>query len=150
LADKIVIEGIEAYDGEYDFDATYFTNRELHTIKRLSGIRAGELDDALGAGDNDVIVAMTVIALQRNGKFIDEDLIWNAEAGRISYRPDPAQAEAADAIPPASGTDESSAPAESSASSGLNGSNGSGNSQTTLPATGPESSVPSATSALPT
>lgn len=150
MADQIAIDGIEAYDGEYEFDAGYFTNRELHTMKRLSGIRAGELAEALAAGDNDVIVAMTVIALQRHGKYVDEDLIWNAQAGKISYRPELVPT-GTDALPPAppSGTDETSGAAETNGSSGSNGRNGSATSPTTPPVTGPGSSVPSAISGQP-
>lgn len=149
MPDKIVIEGIEAYNGAYDFDVSSFTNRELHTIKRLSGIRAGELNEALAAGDNDFLVALTVIALQRNGKFIDEDLIWDAEAGTITIQ---LEEEAAAAVPPTQPNDaaSSSDSGETSGTSGANGRNGSVNSPTSLPAIGPGSSEPSATSGLPT
>lgn len=83
--DRIVLAGIPPYDGEYEFDASYFTNREYHTIKRIAGVRAGELDEALGAGDLDVIVALAVIALQRNNQPHEEDTIWDAPGGSISF-----------------------------------------------------------------
>jgi len=82
---KIVIEGVQAgYDGEYDVDLGYFTNRELHTIKRLTGLRVGELDEAMRTGDSDVLVAFCVLALQRHGKPVDEDALWDAQAGSIT------------------------------------------------------------------
>lgn len=80
--DKIVITGIPPYDGEYPFEANY-TMRELHTIKRLADVRAGELMDALEAGDSDIVVAAAVIALQRAGKTPDEEAIWDADMGAI-------------------------------------------------------------------
>lgn len=81
MADKIILKGCQPYDGTYDFDSGYFTNREFHTIKRIAGVRAGELEDALAAADLDVMVAIAVIALQRHGKQVDEDVIWDAEGG---------------------------------------------------------------------
>jgi hypothetical protein len=82
--DKIAITGIgRAYDGEYDFDPSYFTNKELHTIKRMTGVRAGEIQAAFGAGDNDMIVAFASIALERAGKSVYEETLWNAKVGCI-------------------------------------------------------------------
>ena len=84
MPDKIVIKDVHpSYDGEYELDDD-FTNRELHTIKRLSGCRVGELTEALAASDTDVVLALAVIALQRQGKHIDEDVLWDSTAGNIS------------------------------------------------------------------
>jgi hypothetical protein len=83
--DKLVIAGIPPYDGTHDLDLGEFlgslTNRELHRIKVMSGVRAGELYEALVAGDSDLIVAFTVIVLERKGRRVDEDLFWDAPAG---------------------------------------------------------------------
>ena len=98
--DKIVISGIVGLDGEYPIDAGYFTNRELHTIKRLSGVRVGELDDALEAGDSDLIVAIAAIALQRNGARFLEDMLWDAQIGAIQFVASPVEVEES---PPAQG-----------------------------------------------
>jgi hypothetical protein len=81
---KIVIAGIDGLEGEYDIDLGFFTNRELHTIKRLTGLRVGEFDDAMAAGDSDVLVAFCMVALQRNDKRVDENALWDAEAGSIT------------------------------------------------------------------
>lgn len=80
---KLVIEGIQPYDGTYDLDTSYFTNRELHTIKRLAGVRAGEVSEALDANDTDVVVAIAIIGLTRAGQSPVEDMIWDAKAGSI-------------------------------------------------------------------
>ena len=84
MPDKIVFKDVHpSYDGEYELDDE-FTNRELHTIKRLSGCRVGELAEALAASDTDVVMALAVIALQRHGKHVDEDVLWDSTAGNIS------------------------------------------------------------------
>ena len=82
--DTITITGIAGYDGDYPFDGSYFTNKELHTIKRLAGVRAGEIQAALAAGDNDLVVAFAAIALERNGKAVQEQVLWDAHVGSIT------------------------------------------------------------------
>jgi hypothetical protein len=124
MMSSIKITGIgRAYDGEYPFDGTYFTNKELHTIKRMSGVRAGEIPAALEAGDNDLVVALTMIALERNGKVVHEDVLWNAKVGCIEAMLGEAEDEADDADPPTPGLDESSS--EKKPSSGLSSDDGS-------------------------
>lgn len=91
--DRIKLDGIPPYDGEYDLDASYFTNRELHTIKTLSGIRAGELEEAFAASDSDLIVALCVIALQRAGITPIVDRIWDAPAGSMTLIGDDSEAD---------------------------------------------------------
>lgn len=98
--DKIVIKGARPYDGEWEFDSGFFTNRELHTIKRISGLRAGELNEALKAGDTDLVVALAVVALQRHGKQVDEDTIWDAEGGDVQFVGVPDTSEEGDEGPP--------------------------------------------------
>ena len=85
-ADKLTIDGIAAnVDGVYEFDLeellNSLTNREIHQIKVMSGVRLGELNDALSAGDNDLIIAFAYLILRRRGKRIDEDTLWDAPAG---------------------------------------------------------------------
>lgn len=118
------IEGLAPFDGDYPVDLSYFTNRELHTIKNLAGVRAGELEDAFKAGDNDLIVAFCVIALERNGKQMPReavDVIWNAEVGKVSL-----VAEEDEESPPveAPPSEQSGSGAERSGSSGSGSSNG--------------------------
>ena len=97
--DRIVIDGIPPYDGEYPLDLSYFTNRELHTIKKVSGVRAGELLEAFAGGDQDVFVGFTVVAIQRkNGGEVDIDKLWDADAAKISFVGDTPEVE--DTSPP--------------------------------------------------
>jgi hypothetical protein len=68
MADKFVVTGIPAFNGDYPIDMGTFSMRELNIIKRMSGVRAGELSEAFAAGDSDVIFAMAVVAVRRNGR----------------------------------------------------------------------------------
>jgi hypothetical protein len=44
-------------------------------------VRAGEIEDALKAGDNDVLVAIAAVILARYEKRVDEDMLWDAPMG---------------------------------------------------------------------
>lgn len=96
---QIVIDGIAGADGTYILNPEEaFTNRELHRIKLMSGVRMGEIDDALGAGDNDLLVAFTAIALTRSGKTVPDDALWDAPPGAVRFVVPKVEA---DARPPA-------------------------------------------------
>lgn len=148
MASHFHIEGIPPYDGDHEIDLSYLTNRDFHTIKKLSGVRAGEFEEALEKGDNDVIVALAVIALERKGLTVDADVLWNAPAGKMSFVLDDVE-EAEDtaplAQPNASAENESSA--EKNGSSGSSGS-GAGDSPLArdLSSTGPPDSATGVTS----
>lgn len=122
---KIIITGIAGYNGEYDIDLAYLTNKDLHTIKRIAGVRAGEIQAALNAEDNDLAVAFTVIALERNGKAVHEDVLWNAQLGCINLQGDPV-AEEEDALPPPNGPEDDGSESVRKPSSGPDLSEGSG------------------------
>lgn len=89
--DKMIVKGLgKRIDGEYEFSIAdmmtlghpeSLTNREAHRLKTMSGVRLGELDDALGAGDSDVFMAIGAILLARAGKAVDEEVLWDAPAG---------------------------------------------------------------------
>ena len=82
---KLIIEGVPPYDGTHEFeDFASFTNRELHRIKKMTGIRVGEFSEALGAGDNDLLVALATVILERNGITVNDDILWDADAGAIT------------------------------------------------------------------
>jgi hypothetical protein len=98
----IKIEGVPPWDGDYPLDLDWFTNRELHLIKQIADVRAGELSDEFARGNNDLIVAVTVIAARRNGKDIPVDDIWDAPVGKITLEMDEAAED--EAVPPAKPT----------------------------------------------
>jgi hypothetical protein len=100
MAKVVISEGLPVIDGEYELDASYFTNRELHLIKREANVRAGEVTEALEARDNDVFVVLAYIALQRAGKGdIPIDALWDMEAGKITFDFSDEEQEI-DALPP--------------------------------------------------
>ncbi len=111
--DKLVIEGIQPYDGTYEFSLDGFTNRELHRIKKLTGLRAGEFEDAFGALDNDMVVALAVVILERSGVTVRDDILWDAEAGGIRLEFEGVVEDG----PPAPGASQTSSGDASSASS---------------------------------
>lgn len=84
---KIIIDGCPPYDGEYELDSSdpNFTNGELRKIKKETGIIASELGKAIVAGDQDAWVGVTMIMLERSGKFptVVPQILWDAPASAI-------------------------------------------------------------------
>ena len=117
----LTLEGVAPWDGRYELADFGFTNRELFEIKKLSGIRAGELIEALDANDTAAFVGVAVVVLARHGKTIDPDDLWNAAVGSIVL-----DIVADDADPPTvaatpSSESETGSPAERSGDSGTAG-----------------------------
>ena len=79
----LVVQGAPPWDGSYEFESFAFTNRELHKIKLLSGIRAGELIEALDANDTAAYVGVAVVVLERHDVRLDPDDLWNAPVGSV-------------------------------------------------------------------
>ncbi len=92
VKDKLIVTGLDALNGEYDFSIIEMmsigmpdslTNREGHELKKATGVRIGELEDALAAGDNDVLVQFAITILRRTGRRVDEDKLWDAPMGTL-------------------------------------------------------------------
>lgn len=85
--DKFVVTGIPGFDGDWPIDIGSFSMMELHIIKDVAGVRAGELEEAFGAGDTDVILAVAACAVRRNGgdwkAFLK--LAWESEMGSLTF-----------------------------------------------------------------
>lgn len=109
---KVAIDNVPGLDGTYEFNDP-LTNDDYRFIKREAGVRAGELHEAMLAGDNDLAVCFAIIAIRRSGREFDPRLLWDAEAGHITID---ASDEEPDNNPPVS------APASDSSGSGQNGS----------------------------
>lgn len=77
----IVIEGLRPYDGAYpiDIENEPLTSREWRFVKQISGLVAGEFDQASSRGDPDVLIAIATIALFRNHKIQREQVLEVAE-----------------------------------------------------------------------
>lgn len=113
---KITIKNVPPYDGAYELDASAMTNREISTIKRISGYTPLEWEEAGNRGDSDLIVAFAVVALTRSGRFlprVNEDVLWDAELGAIDVDTSDEEEEDAQASPPPSDPDGSLKPSGS-------------------------------------
>lgn len=86
---KVKIEGVPPLDGEYEFDSGSFTNRELHLIKKHTGLLVEDFDDALGR-DPDLPLGFAIVAVRKSGKFGRElsqeviDLLFDSDVGKIT------------------------------------------------------------------
>ena len=101
--DKFVVTGVgPAFDGEYPLDIGSFTMREFQIIKRISGVRGGELSEAFNAGDMDLMVALAVIAVRRSGGNHEafEKVAWESEVGSIDFVVDEGAADEPDPLTP--------------------------------------------------
>lgn len=146
MADKLIVKGLGRLDGEYEFDFAgmlgigtpdSLTNREGHRIKTMSGVRAGELEDALIAGDNDVLVAFAAIILARAGKTVNEEQLWDAPMGSgVQFDLETREAEEeddADSPPPETGEDETDTSDGGTSSESTSAQKGNGQSPIGLP-----------------
>lgn len=98
MSDSIIVR---VHGEEFDISPP-FTNRELHLIKKVSGIRAGELFDAMENGDTDLIVALAHVAVKRAGRHQPTlDMLWDLAPGEIEVS-DPDQRPEAEKVPPTS------------------------------------------------
>lgn len=104
-------------DGVYELDEWNFTNWELHAVKRATGMILSDFTE--GKLDNDLSVALGMVALMRAGKISGKApwdseqmaVLWQAQAGRILPE--------SDAVPPpsASGSETNAANGSSGGSS---------------------------------
>lgn len=108
---KVTITEIPPWDGEYRLDLEALTNEDLHRIKVLSGVRAGEIPEAVAAIDSDLICALALITVETEKQLaINPRDFWAAKVGgvRIDFDfkyPDEIEKEAeerkaAGAVPP--------------------------------------------------
>lgn len=118
--DTLTIEGIPAYNGEYPLDISYFTNKELHLLKIECKVRAGELQEAFEAGDNDLMVGIAAIAIWRKtGTKPNMDALWDAEVGKFTFQvEEPEEPVEDDDLPPSTAPEENDTPDDSSPEDG--------------------------------
>lgn len=65
-----------------------FTLREMKTIKNVSGLLPGQIEDALDQGDTGVVTALVVVAAQRSGKNLTEEMVLDWTLSDIEFLPD--------------------------------------------------------------
>lgn len=117
---KVVIKNVPPYDGEYPLDLSHMTNREVSTIKRISGYTPLEWEAAGDRGDTDIIIAFAVVALTRTGRFlpkVQEDVLWDSDMGKIDISTDDEEADA-ESPPPVSEPSDTSEPSGSAGNAG--------------------------------
>ena len=114
MSAEIVIGWPEG-ERRYQLPSAY-TYREMGRIKTITGLRAGEIEQALVAGDSEVIIAIAVIAAERSGDTIDMNKIEDLEFGAISVADEPDPTQAADVV--AATEEPSSSPPEIPAAGG--------------------------------
>lgn len=90
---SIKLTNVPPFDGEYPLDLTKFNGDELHLIKQISGVRGGEIREALTAGDYDLVISFAVIALMRAGRTVDAKQIRAADVGCIDVNLDDKESE---------------------------------------------------------
>lgn len=76
-----------SYAGEYEVDTGTFTNREFNMIKRISGLRPDEIEDAGDHADNDLLVSIAAVAIRRAHGQVDIERIWDWPIGNIGFVP---------------------------------------------------------------
>lgn len=84
---------------EYPFP-TDWTYREKHVVKHVTGLREGEIFEAMQAGDADVSLAFAIVALCRTGE-IDAKNLKQAEMLMDELEQVELDLEEDEAVPPA-------------------------------------------------
>lgn len=154
MPDKLIVKGLGPIDGEYDCELAgmlslgspeTLTNREGHRIKQMTGLRAGELEDAMTAGDSDLLLALAAIVLARHSKHVADDLLWDAPIGSaLNWVLDQTEGDEADpptVTPPLTGTG-SYGPSGGGSSSSTSDHPGNGQNPTGYPSSGTPTSDP--------
>lgn len=72
-------------DGEYDCKLDNLTGRELHLVRQLSGITPTGIVGGLLSQDAGLVVALATVVLDREGKTVDVDALWDARHGSIVF-----------------------------------------------------------------
>lgn len=101
-----ITDQIPALEGEYELVFS-FTNGEWHQIKKATGLRPREFDEAWSKRDPDVFIALAIVALGRAGKDVEEaiPLLWNAPPRALTFAAgDDDEEEVEEQRPPASPT----------------------------------------------
>lgn len=89
-------------DTEYETPET-FTPREQGILKRVAGVRMGELEASLEAGDIELFAALLFIAKKRAGEIVDEAAILDDPDFLTHFRAIKDPEPEADASPPGQG-----------------------------------------------
>lgn len=84
---SLTLKRSDGREHEYEIPES-LTFREAGLVKRMSGVRGGEIAEALRLGDAEVIAALAVIAVRRTGEPITEDEILDMEVTDLKLKED--------------------------------------------------------------
>ncbi len=65
-----------------------FTLREMKTIKNVSGLLPGQIEEALEQGDTGIVTALVVVAANRSGKKLTEEMVLDWTLSDLEFLPD--------------------------------------------------------------
>jgi hypothetical protein len=133
----LTIKADATFDGEYNFDLAEraFNGTELHLLKEIAGVLPADFEEAITKGDNDLVIALAVIALRRANRITKlqirevTDVLMEAPVPCITIADDEAEV---DARPPVSEPETPGNASGSTEPSGLT-SNGSSDHQEPIP-----------------
>jgi hypothetical protein len=67
-----------------------FTLREMRSIKTLTGLLPGQIEEALDQGDLDIVLALVIISAARAGKKVTEETVLDWTLSEIDFVEEPA------------------------------------------------------------
>jgi hypothetical protein len=83
---KLTIKDVDSrLDGEYECQLDDLTNRELHFVRQTSGIAPAGIIGGLLSEDAGITVALASVVLEREGKAVDVEALWDAQHGDIMF-----------------------------------------------------------------
>jgi len=103
-------------DGEYECKLDDLTNREFHLIRQMSGIAPTGVVGGLLSQDVGLVVALATVVLEREGKPVNVEALWDAQHGSLvfDFTGDPGD-ERPPEQPPSGGNDNESSDANANA-----------------------------------
>lgn len=67
-----------------------FTLREMRSIKTLTGLLPGQIEEALDQGDLDIVLALVIISAARAGNKVAEETVLDWTLSEIEFVDEPA------------------------------------------------------------
>lgn len=69
----VTIEGSRRHDGDHELALGLMTPRDYGLIKRLTGYMPADVPDGIGGYDLELVCAIAVVALRKNGRVAGDD-----------------------------------------------------------------------------
>lgn len=82
----LIVKDVDSrLDGEYDCKLDDLTNREFHLIRQMSGIAPTGVVGGLLSQDVGLVVALSTVVLEREGKTVNVEALWDAQHGSLVF-----------------------------------------------------------------